>query len=428
MMQIQRWFAMVVVLSAAVLPSFRVAGEPIRLHVTVDAGDAPRTNTPVVLTLAAGKELTADQVKQLGRQAAVTLVPAGGGQFVPAQVELVRGGGGGGTDVKEVIVRWVERKLDAKQSREYDLLLDAATNPRASAEAFRFVDGDGYRDLLYGEQPIDRYMTPRYDPADKPTTYKPYLHINGMHDDGFLTKGPGGLDMHHRGVFFGFRTQYGDFWHCRQDESQRHDRYNVDREFTGPVAARDSSVTNWIAKDGKTIARDTREVTAWRTAPDEVLLDFDVTLESLAGDLELGPDPHHGGFHFRASQEVAGSETKRDQGKCTFVRPASAKLVRDDTWSDTPWAAMLFPIQGNPYAVMLMDHPDNPRPTTYSTRGYGRFGAFFKATLPEGKPMHLRYRILVLDGKTHPNPTAEELGPRYEDFVAPPPSVRVVSK
>ena len=48
-----------------------------------------------------------------------------------------------------------------------------------------------------------------------------------------------------------------------------------------------ASVVDWMTKDGKAVVRDTREVTARRIAPDQIVLDFDIAVESLAGDVFL---------------------------------------------------------------------------------------------------------------------------------------------
>src|SRR5207248_327107 len=145
-------------------------------------------------------------------------------------------------------------------------------------------------------------------------------------------KGPGGKYTHHRGIFFGFnKTQFGDFWHC-PDVSQRHDKFLADREFTGPVAARAASIVNWVSKDEQTHARDTREVTAWHVADDVLVLDYDITVESLANEpLQLHGDAHHSGFHFRAAQEVA--DAKSPEGKengTTYTRPEGAIDKKND--------------------------------------------------------------------------------------------------
>src|SRR5687768_5936912 len=91
------------------------------------------------------------------------------------------------------------------------LLLVASCQHSAQAEngngaEFRFVDGDGVRDLYFGTKPIWRDNI-KYDPADRDNTYKPYKHVYGFGKNaGPITKGPGGTHPHHRGVFLGFKT------------------------------------------------------------------------------------------------------------------------------------------------------------------------------------------------------------------------------
>src|SRR5215213_7443546 len=75
-----------------------------------------------------------------------------------------------------------------------------------AAKSFHFADGDGYRELLFGDKPIYRYVN-KYDPADRENTLKPFHHLYGLHGEGYITKGPGGLYTHHRGIFLGFTTQ-----------------------------------------------------------------------------------------------------------------------------------------------------------------------------------------------------------------------------
>jgi hypothetical protein len=43
----------------------------------------------------------------------------------------------------------------------------------------------------------------------------------------------------------------------------------------------------------------------------------------------------------------------------------------------------------------MLDHPSNPRPTTFSTRPYGRFGAYFDREVAPGEPLTLKYRLHI---------------------------------
>src|SRR5438045_8149341 len=94
------------------------------------------------------------------------------------QVERVKQNG----TPTQVILRWVEPELQPKQAKEYDLEFTADDPTRAR---FHFTDGDGYRDLLFDTQTIYRHMI-RYDPVDPQHRYKPFHHLFGLPDDGFL--------------------------------------------------------------------------------------------------------------------------------------------------------------------------------------------------------------------------------------------------
>lgn len=70
------------------------------------------------------------------------------------------------------------------------------------------------------------------------------------------------------------------------------------------------------------------------------------------------------------------------------------------------------------------DHPDNPRPTVYNTRAYGRLGPFFRATLKEGEPLVVRYRLLVralpdAAGPVLVERTAESLSREHASYANP---------
>ena len=332
-------------------------------HLTVDAADVPRSMSPAAVRLEVGKDLTAEQARELGDSVESTLKD--NATLLPSQVEREKDG----SAVRAIVVHWIEPDLQPGKTKTYSLAL----MPSATAEkgaGFRFADGEGFRDLLYGDAPVYRHML-KYDPNDRANTFKPFHHVFGFHDEGFITKGPGGNLTHHRGLFFGFKTKYGDFWHC-PDVSQQHQKYLAEREVTGAVLARSAAVTGWIDKDLKDVVNDTREISAYRPQDGEVILDFDITVWSLAGEIELKGDLQHAGFHFRSAQEVS-PQKGLSGGSATYLRPANAKSKGSDVWENCPWVAMHFSIKGNPYWVLHMDSPSNPRNTVYSTRDYGRF-------------------------------------------------------
>lgn len=392
----------------SLLASPLAASQPMRLQLEVDANGVSRHNAPVSATL------DASVPAEFGDRVRATLTPADGGTDgrIPAQVERYG---------NSLIVHWIEPFLEPGAVKNYTLKIDPSIGSQTGQAAFRFVDGDGYRDLLLGDRPIYRHMN-KYDPADRENTYKPFYQVYGMHYDGFITKGAGGKFPHHRGLFFGFKTPHGDFWHCPGGVSLRHRKYDTAHEMVGPIVSRGVAITDWVGKDAKAILRDTQQVTAWNLGQGRLILDFDITVESLAGQpIPLGGDPHHAGFHFRAAQEVADVPSADKQGGGTaYTRPPAAKHVGNDVWENCAWLDGVFSIRGNRYGVTHMNAPTNPRPTAYSARGYGRFGAYFAAEVHPDKPLKLRYRIAIRDANEGGATTSlEELGSAYENFVAP---------
>jgi hypothetical protein len=381
-----------------------------RLTVTVDPGPASRQRTVISTTIP-------DLRPQLSRFLAT--LKGSDGETIRAQADQILDAEG---RVVGTRITWIQPKLEANRPRTYALTIDG--EPYDITKYFHYVDRDGYRDLFFGTQGVYRYVN-KYDPADQANTYKPFHHIYGFHDDGFITKGPGGMETHHRGLFFGYMTPLGNFWSCR-DAHQEHAGYRFESESAGPVAARTVSVVDWVDHAGNHVIRDTRDITAYRAAKDLLVLDYDVTAENLTpSDIPIQGNAHHGGFHFRAAQEVADQKpasAKAFDGGATYVLPPGAAAGKDGEWANCPWVACDFTVKGNPYTVLHMSHPSNPGMTVYSTRAYGRFGALTaNETLHPGRPLRLRYRIVIADPKAHSAElTPDAIAGWYADFSAPP--------
>jgi hypothetical protein len=65
-----------------------------------------------------------------------------------------------------------------------------------------------------------------------------------------------------------------------------------------------------------------------------------------------------------------------------------------------------------------MNGPTNPQPTVFSTRPYGRFGAFFDGqSISPDKPLKLKYRFILRDGSTTPD--VKQLDAEYQDWITP---------
>lgn len=289
-----------------------------------------------------------------------------------------------------VILRWLDRPPTGEnEARVYRLV--TASNPSKDPSATRWStrrDGPDTT-LLFGGQPVWTAVG-GFDGKSHETTFKSFDHLYGA-GGRCLTKGPGGQYSHHRGAFVGWSktAHHGrtdDFWHGR-DGAHYLSEPLEDISLTR-TTARVRRTSRWIGADGSTALRDTREV--WIHAADEGerIFDYTITLEAVDGAVGLDGDPQHAGFQLRAAEEV-------QESKCVYVRPEGAMTTGNDVWENCGWVAGKFTVEGAPHLVLHADHPDNPA-SVYSTRDYGRFGAFFRGRVEPGDPLVVRYRVVVL--------------------------------
>jgi len=270
-------------------------------------------------------------------------------------------------------------------------------------------------------------------------TNKPYHHVFDAEGENLLTKGPpGGLYPHHRGLFIGwnkleFRGETLDLWGMKGG-TQRHQKFL--KEAAGPVLASSKSQISWNDTAGGSIIIEQRKVTVFRQPdPTILLLDFHTQLKAARGDVFLGGNAEHGGFQFRAHNDVsqgseravrvaaqAGEQVSQDVVEGTKAERATYLFHEDGIDprkdQDLPWAAMSYGLNDRRYNVQYMNHPENPQPTLYSAyRDYGRFGASFNKKILKGETLALRYRIWVVEGEL---PDREELAEKHSAFINRP--------
>lgn len=233
-----------------------------------------------------------------------------------------------------------------------------------------------------------------------------------------ITKGPGGLYSHHRGIFFGYNQievdgKVLDIWHAMEGERSEHEE--IVKEFTGPVMGGHIVKINWKDFDGDTMLEELRDIRVFRNADDSFFIDFHSTLNAVAGPAKLGGDLQHAGVQFRASQYVA-----EHADETHYIRPhdwghiSSDVELGEEERIDLPWNAMQFNIDGNPYTVAYMSHPENPGRAEMSERRYGRFGEFFPYELSENTPLDVRYRFWIVAGES---PTGNEIQEQYQLYI-----------
>jgi hypothetical protein len=281
------------------------------------------------------------------------------------------------------------------------LPLIALTPLAVFAQGFSFKDTPGqHLDVLRDGKLLARYMTAHdiSSKARREETYKPYLHVFDPTGSATITKGPGGTFPHHRGIFIGWNKinaggQSYDRWHMKGGDQ-------VHEKFLAQTAEKDrasfTSLVKWEgATPAETIIEEERTFTFLPApAPAYALIDVVSKLKAVAGEAVLGGDKEHAGLQFRPVEEV-------DRTKTNYLFPGENADVKKDR--DYPWFGDSFTIGGQRYSVVYLNHPANPKDAEVSAyRDYGRFGAYFKATIGHGNTQEIRARFLVVAGEMPP--------------------------
>jgi hypothetical protein len=335
------------------------------------------------------------------------LLMAGENASRPSQVLWSR------TDPSKVVVMWMEESLAPKKAYQYGLTITQAPSPGAVA-GFKLTKGDSGIDVAHGARMVYRYQD-IHDPAKSGETRKPFNHVYGT-DGKYITKGNEGEHPHQRGIFMGWDINGHGYWTDGGGSLQIHKSYDSTLQVMGPVFSRVSSKIAWQHNKIEEMI-ETRTVEAWWIKPGVTLLDFRYTLTEPNGkEFFLGGEGAHAGMQFRAADEVNLNRENSLLSAHHFSQDGPIKAGYNYTGKGH-WIAQHFPVRGIKYLALVMDHLDNPKPTEFPTRDYGRFGIFFNHTQPAGKPLPLYYRFLITDRSVQ---DTAGIGTAYNSFQYPP--------
>jgi hypothetical protein len=416
---------------------------------TVSAGKHDHSNEPVCLPLrlpAEVKPIDRVEITHKGKHLAT-------GQVMPAGL-LTEQAKTGSSELHFILP-----SLKAGERLDLEAVIEYARDTRDVSKGFRWVTtSPAETELRFGDRPVLRYVHPKLDESTKQSrieTFKVFHHVLDPTGKSLLTKGPGGLYTHHRGLFYGFmKTSYDkqtvDTWHCpdpgdkkkaKQEAHQAHVKEL--QSVAGPVLGRHRVEIAWNGVGKKTFAREQRELTVYNV-PGGTLIEFVSLLTPVDGPVKVDGDPQHAGFHFRASNEVAQRQepydkamkikdaSKREEALkkiavndlTIFIRPDGAgKPGTERNWDgkknkthiNLPWLAMSYIIGGQRYTTCYLDKPSNPKEARFSERAYGRFGSYFVTTATKEKPLLVDYRVWVQQGLMK----GEEVAAKSKAFVEP---------
>ena len=342
-------------------------------------------------------------------------------------------------------------QLKANESRTYSiapgLLNEHKTYEWSKNENSDLVSLNGQSVMEYMREPLDDSS-----PKRRAETYKPFHHVYVDQGRRRLTKGPGGLFPHHRGIYFGYnRIQYGDktadVWHCKK-AYQSHEK--TLSQISGPVFAQDKNLIFWRGQDGKPFIHETRTLMVSRLG-EATLYEFSAELKNVATDtVRLQGDPQHAGVQIRASQQIP-DHTKH---LTFYIRPdGKDKPGKFRNWSNKPgekeinrahvqlpWNAVSLGLPKlnleNLEAKQKLDESQVDRFTIgyftpelankqqrFSERDYGRFGCYFETTIEPEDTLTVTYRFVVMNGESN----VDQLQSMSDDFRNPP-NVSVTKK
>jgi hypothetical protein len=387
-----------------------------KVEVTVEAGEHDRANVPIkadVQLPAALKD--AKLAQQVGgpKDGAILAQLTKPGLLSKAAVPKK------GDPEKDSIARelhFILPQLKRGQSKTFVFEVSAAI--ASPEQQFAWKDAAGKNlTLSFAGKPVLRYMYERLDastPARRAETYKVYHHVFDPAGDKLLTKGPGGLFQHHRGLFYGFnRCSYGkgkkaDTWHCNGKAHQAHKE--VEASEAGPVLGRHQVTIAWNGAAGEEFATEQRELTVYHL-PGGNLIEAASKLHAVELPLKVDGDPQHAGFQFRASQEVPNKTKKQTY----YVRPDGVDVPGkfrnwpgDKTQKNLPWAAVSFVLGDERFTCARLAHPSNPKPTMHSERDYGRFGSYFVSQIKDkDETIDINYRFWIQRGEMKVDDVAE---------------------
>jgi len=297
----------------------------------------------------------------------------------------------------------------------------------ACGAGFSWKDMEGkYLDLLYEGRKVTRYMYD-YDESSEQRafeTYKVFHHVFDEKGENLLTNGPDGenpytrkiLYPHHRGIFIGwnklrFEDKSYDTWHMKKGVRQVHQKF-IEKKADSQKAT-STALIHWKNGDSKVMLEEKRTMTVYKPGDGTIVqLDFETELKALNGEVYLNGDPEHAGFQYRPHDGVAKGPA---DGKAKYLFHKEGVDPKKD--KDLPWVALEYGLNGKKYNVQYMSDPANPNAdAVYSAyRDYGRFGEFFKHTIPAGQTLKLRYRIRISDGSL---PDRDSLAKQYVAFTS----------
>lgn len=229
--------------------------------------------------------------------------------------------------------------------------------------------------------------------------YPYFFPVNGPLSGETVTTETSEPYPHHHSLFFGCdKVNGGNYWQEGLDRGQIvSEGVEILQNRGEKVVLRDRC--RWVRPGKDPVICDERTITV--SAPSDTVrqIDFDIVLTPQE-DVRI-EQTNHSLFSARMVPELSVK-----QGG-TLVNAAGDRNEEGTFGKPSPWADYTGARDGKTEGLAILQHPENPwHPAPWFTRDYG----FFSPTpmywpengeytdLPKGKPVRLRYRVLVHSG------------------------------
>ena len=274
---------------------------------------------------------------------------------------------------------------------------------------------DNHVDVTIDGQPFTQY----YFAAEGDRPYvRPFLFPVRAADGTVVTSDQlsgGGDHPHHRSLYVAHGDVNGaDHWSLNGKPSPPKQRHVKFTKVDGDTLVHE---LEWEAKDGQsTLLKETRTLRFFALDEGSRGIDFTSTFEPLIDEVTFGDTKEAGLCAVRVAKDISANST---------LTNARGQVGEKEAWGKpAEWCDLSGQVDGKPYGVAILDHPDNPRhPTRWHARGYGLMTAncfgihdFDKVekgagnmTLKKGdKPVTFRYRVVIHQGDVAAAKVAEK--------------------
>lgn len=236
-----------------------------------------------------------------------------------------------------------------------------------------------------------------------------YLHPVYAPDGTLITDDFNHDHPHHRGIFWAWEVvivdgKTNDVWTVKGFK-QKFVRWKA-REVSADQA-RLAVENGWYDRDHKFVKEDV-DIVTHPVAKDQRVMDFTLSFEAVDKPVIIVGTPDskkgYGGFAFRTAPRDGGAAK-------TIIRTDQGISEQDGVLSRHPWAEIDGTFNSHDAGVRIEDDPTNPG---YPTNGWLMRHSFALLnvsypglephTLEPGKPLVLKYRVILFNGKTAPAP------------------------